>query len=63
MADEQYKPVKKFLHKGFLAEKQQYPRDVLAMKRCMANFIDTAAAKPKRQQQPKSEPTGCVAFV
>ena len=25
IADEQYTPVKKFLHEGFLAEKEQYP--------------------------------------
>ena len=42
MSDERYKPVKKFLHVSFLAEKQQYPRDVLAMKRVMADFIGTA---------------------
>ena len=66
MSDEQYKPVKKFLHKSFLADKQQYPRDVLAMKRFMANFIGTAAAKPKSQQQhhkPKPEPASGVAFM
>ena len=65
MANERYKPVKKFLHEGFLAEKQQYPRDVLAMKRSVADFIGAAAAKPKRQQQQqlKSEPTGGGAFV
>ena len=35
------------------------------MKRIMADFIGTAAAKLKRQQhqQPKSEPTGGVVFV
>ena len=46
-------------------EKQQYPRDALAMKRCMADFIGTAAAKSKRQQQqqPKSEPADGVAFI
>ena len=65
MTDEQYKPVKKFLHEGFLADKQQYPRDVLAMKKFMADFTGTAAAKPKRQHQqhPKPELTGGVAFV
>ena len=65
MADERYTPVKKLLHKGLLADKQQYPRDVLAMKRFMANIIGTAAAKPKgqQQQQPKLEPTGGVTFV
>ena len=46
MADGRYKPVKKFLHKAFLAEKQQYPRNMLAMKRFMANFIGTDAGKP-----------------
>ena len=65
MANERYKPVKKFIHEGFLAEKQQYPRDVLAMKRFLADFICTATAKPKRQQQQQltSESTGGVAFV
>ena len=32
MADEQYKPVKTFLHGAFFAEKQQYPHDMLVMK-------------------------------
>ena len=66
MADKRYKPVKKFLHEGFLAEKQQYPQDVLAMKRFMADFIGTAAAKPRnhpQQHKPKLEPAGGVAFV
>ena len=49
MVDERYEPVKKFLHEGFLAEKQQYPRDVLAMKIFMADFIGTAAGKPKER--------------
>ena len=70
MADGRYKPVKKFLHEAFLAEKQQYPCDILAMKRFMANFIGADAGKPQRQQQqqqqPKSESAGAgagVAFV
>ena len=32
MDNERYKPVRKFLHKAFLVEKQQYPHSVLAMK-------------------------------
>ena len=40
--------MKNFLHEGSLAEKQQYPWDVLVMKRFMADFIDTTAAKPNR---------------
>ena len=66
MSDEPYKPVKKFLHEGFLAEKQQYPWEVLAMKRFVANFIGTAVAKIKnhpQQHKLKSEPAGDVAFV
>ena len=65
MTNKRYKSVKEFLHQAFLAEKQQYPHNVLAMKRFMANFIGTAAAKPKSQQhkKPKSEPAGGVAFV
>ena len=65
MANKKYKLVKKFLHKGFLADKQRYPWDVLDMKVFMADFIGTVAAKPKRQQhqQPKSEATGGVKFV
>ena len=66
MADERYTPVKKFLHETFLAEKQQYSRNVLAVKRVMAKFIGTDAGKPQRQQQhqPKNGPVGAgVAFV
>ena len=67
MADKRYKPVKKLLHVGHLAEKQQYSHDVLSTKRFMADFIGTSAGKPKRQQQhqPKSEPVSGpgVAFV
>ena len=66
MSDERYKPVKKFLHEGFLAEKQQYPQDVLATKRFMTDFIGTVAAKPKNQQQhhkPKPEPVGGMAVA
>ena len=68
MADGRYKPVKKFLHEAFLAEKQQYPRNVLAMKRFMADFIGADAGKPQRQQQqqPKNESAGAgdgLAFV
>ena len=44
MADKRYKPVKKFLREGFLADKEQYPRDVLVMKRFVADFIDKAAS-------------------
>ena len=60
MADTQYKPVKKFLHEAFLVEKQQYPCDMLAMKRFMVDFIGTDTGKPKRhqQQQPKADPFG-----
>ena len=58
--------MKNFLHEAFLAEKQQYLRDVLAMKMFMADFIDTDAGKPQRQQhqQPKTNPVGTgAAFV
>ena len=48
-ADGRYKPVKKFLRKAFLAEKQQYPLNVLAMKRFMADFIGTYTGKLQRQ--------------
>ena len=51
MANKRYNSAKKFLHKGFLAEKQQYPRDVLATKRCIADFICPVAGKPKRHQK------------
>ena len=51
MTDIRYKPIKKVLHKAFLAKKQQYPCNVLAMQRFMANFIGTDAGKPKRWQQ------------
>ena len=51
MTDKRYEPVKKFFHEGFLVDKQQYPRDVLAMERFMTDFISTAATNPKRQQQ------------
>ena len=47
MADKKYKPVRKFLHKDFLVEKQQYPHNVLAMKQFMADFIRSDAGKPK----------------
>ena len=47
MADKRYAPVKKFLHEAFLAEKQQYPLDVLAIKRFMADVIGAYAGKPK----------------
>ena len=52
--------MKKFLHEAFLAKKQQYPRDVLAMKRFMADFIGADTDKPKcpQQQQPKADPIG-----
>ena len=46
MAAKRYAPVKKFLHEGFLAEKQQYPHNVLVMKRFMADFIRANAGKP-----------------
>ena len=46
MADGRYTPVNKFLHEAFLAEKEQYPRSVLAMKRFMADFIGVDAGKP-----------------
>ena len=46
MTDKKYRAVKKFLHKGFLEKKQQYPHDVLAMKRFMANFIGAVVGKP-----------------
>jgi hypothetical protein len=49
MADKRYKPFRRFLCKAFLAEKQQYPLNMLAMKRFMAGFIGTDADKPKRQ--------------
>ena len=60
MADGRYKSVKKFLHEAFLTEKQQYPRNLLAMKRFMADFIGTGAGEPQRQQQqqPKNDPVG-----
>ena len=54
MANKRYEPVKAFLHKGFLTEKQQYPHNVLAMKRFMVNFIDAAAGKPHSQQKESS---------
>ena len=66
VADGRYKPVKKFLHEAFLAVKQQYPRDVLAVKRFMVDFIGADAGKPQRQQQqqPNNEPANAgVAFV
>ena len=64
MADGIYKPVKKFLHEAFLVEKQYYPRDVLAMKRFIADFIGADTGKPQRQQhQPKSKSAGAVAGV
>ena len=53
MTDERYKPVENFLHEGFLADKHQYPWDVLAIKRFMADFIGTVAAKQKKEQQQK----------
>ena len=40
-------PVNTFLHEVFLMEKQQYPRDVSAMKRSIADFIGTDTGKPK----------------
>ena len=49
MADDRYEPVNMFLHEGFLADRHQYPRDVLATKIFMANFIGTATAQLKRQ--------------
>ena len=60
MADGRYKLVNKFLHEVFLVEKQQYLRDVLAMKRFMVNIIGMDTGKPQRQQQqqPKTDPDG-----
>jgi hypothetical protein len=51
MVDKRYKLVNKFLHKAFLAEKQQYPCNVLVVRRIMADFIGADAGKLKRQQQ------------
>ena len=50
MANEQYEPVKRFLQEAFLAEKQQYSRNALAIKRVMVDFISTDTGKPKRLQ-------------
>ena len=60
MANKRYTPVKMFLHEAFLVENQQYPCNVLAMKRFVANFIGVDAGKPKcpQQQQPKAYPVG-----
>ena len=63
-ADGRNKLVKKFLHKAFLAEKQPYPCNTLAMERFIANFIGADARKPQRQQQqPKSKSAGAGAGV
>ena len=51
MADKRYKPVKEFLHEAFLAQKQQYSCNMLAIKRFMANVTRTYIGEPKRQQQ------------
>lgn len=51
MANNRYEPVKKILHKAFIVEKQQHPRNILVMKRFMANCSSAAASKPTRQQQ------------
>ena len=51
MANGRYTPVKKFLHEASLTEKQQYLRNMLAMKRFMATLIGTDAGKPKWKQQ------------
>ena len=56
MANKRYKAVEKNLHEAFLAEKQQCPHDVLAMKRFMADFIGADAGKPKWQQQQQPKP-------
>jgi hypothetical protein len=38
LSDKCHKPVKKFVHKTVLTEKQQYPQDVLLTTRLIANF-------------------------
>ena len=50
MANERYTLVKTFLHEVFLEEQQQYLREILALKRFMANFIWLDAGKPKRRR-------------
>ena len=59
--DEQFKTLNKTLNNNFLLGRQEYPKDVLALKRLMTDFDPDAATGTKRTQE-QVQPTN-VAFV
>ena len=59
--DERFKTLKKTLNNNFLLGRQEYPKDILALKRLMTHF-DPDVATGKKRTQEQVQPMD-VAFV